>query len=59
MKVKYEDTDTLYVELADSEFAEIKELNQNVYLDRDAGGRVVSLTIEHAKVPSGKLDFCY
>ncbi len=60
MKVKYfEDTDTLYVELSDSEVAETKELNENLYVDLDAEGRVVSLTIEHAKATSGKLDFSY
>jgi len=60
MKVKYfEDTDTLYVELSDSEVAETKELNENLYVDLDADGRVVSLTIEHAKATSGKLDFSY
>ncbi len=60
MKVKYfEDTDTLYVELSDSEVAETKELNENLYVDLDAEGRVVSLTIEHAKATTGKLDFSY
>ena len=60
MKVKYfEDTDTLYVKLSDSEVAETKELNENLYVDLDADGRVVSLTIEHAKATSGKLDFSY
>ncbi len=60
MKVKYfADTDTLYVELSNSEVAETKELNENVYVDLDAEGRVVSLTIEHAKAASGKLDFSY
>ena len=60
MKVKYfEDTDTLYIELSDSEVAETKELNENLYVDLDADGRVVNLTIEHAKATSGKLDFSY
>jgi len=60
MKVKYfEDTDTLYVELLDSEVIETKELNENLYVDLDSDGRVVSLTIEHAKATSGKLDFSY
>ncbi|RMD66380.1 DUF2283 domain-containing protein [Candidatus Pacearchaeota archaeon] len=60
MKIKYfEDTDTLYVELSDNEVAETKELNENLYVDLDAEGRVVSLTIEHAKATSGKLDFSY
>ncbi len=60
MKVKYfEDTDTLYIELSDSKVVETKELNENLYIDLDAEGRVVSLTIEHAKAASGKLDFSY
>jgi uncharacterized protein YuzE len=60
MKVKYfEDTDTLYVELLDSEVAETKELNENLYVDLNSKGRVVSLTVEHAKATSGKLDFSY
>lgn len=60
MKVKYfEDTDTLYVELLDSEVTETKELNENLYVELDSRGRVVSLTIEHAKATSGKLDFSY
>jgi len=60
MKVKYfEDTDTLHVELSDSEVAQTEELNENLYVDLDSEGRVVSLTIEHAKAASGKLDFSY
>jgi len=60
MKIKYfEDTDTLYIELSDSEIAETRELNENVYIDLDAEGKVVSLTIEHAKAQSGKMDFSY
>ncbi|MFQ5639604.1 MAG: DUF2283 domain-containing protein [bacterium] len=60
MKIKYfEDTDTLYVELSNYEVAETKELNENLYVDLDADGRVVSLTIEHAKATSGKFDFSY
>ena len=60
MKIKYfEDTDTLYIELSDHEVAETKELNENLYVDLDADGRVVSFTIEHAKTSSGKFDFSY
>lgn len=60
MKVKYfEDTDTLHVGLSNSDAVETKELNGNLYVDLDADGRVVNLTIEHAKATSGKLDFSY
>jgi len=60
MKLKYfADTDTLYIELSDAEIVETRELNENLYIDLDAEGRIVSLTIEHAKAASGKLDFSY
>lgn len=60
MKVKYfEDTDTLHVELSESKVVETKELTQNLYVDLDSEGKVVSFTIEHAKASSGKLDFSY
>ncbi|MFQ5709086.1 MAG: DUF2283 domain-containing protein [bacterium] len=60
MKIKYfEETDTLYVQLSDSKVAETKELSENLHGDLDSDGKVVSLTIEHAKAPSGKIDFSY
>ena len=60
MKVKYfEDSDTLHVELSDSNVAETRELTENLYVDLDSDGKVVSFTIEHAKASSGKLDFSY
>lgn len=60
MKVKYfEDTDTLFVGLSESETSETKELNDNLYVDVDSEGKVVSLTIEHAKASSGQLGFSY
>lgn len=60
MKVRYfEDTDTLHVELSESKVVETKELTQNLYVDLDSDGKVVSFTIEHAKQSSGKLDFSY
>jgi uncharacterized protein with HEPN domain len=33
--------------------------NENQYIDLGTDGKVVSLTIEHAKAASGKLDFSY
>jgi uncharacterized protein YuzE len=61
MKVRYfEDTDTLYIELiSDGEPAQTEELNDNVLLELDKDGKVVGLTIEHAKQAQGKLDFSY
>jgi len=41
MKVKYfEETDTLYIELSNSNIAQTKELNENLYIDLDAEGRL-------------------
>ena len=60
MKVRYfEQTDTLYVELSDRDPAQTEQLNENVLLELDKDGRVVGLTIEHAKQAKGKLDFSY
>jgi len=50
MKVKYfSDTDTAHVEFKDNEILETKEINENVYIDLDKEGNLVSMTIEHAK----------
>ena len=60
MKVRYfEDTDTLYIELSDREPAKTEDLNDNVMLELDKDGKVVGLTIEHAKEAKGKLHFSY
>lgn len=49
MKIKYfEDTDTALVELGTAPVAETRELSEDIYLDLDASGNVVSITIEHA-----------
>jgi len=43
MKVKYfKDTDTAVVEFVDSPADEMRELNENVHLDLDAQGNLVS-----------------
>ena len=50
MKVKYfQDTDTALIEFSDSEVAETREINKNIYVDLDAEGNLVNMTIEHAK----------
>ena len=50
MKVKYfEDTDTALLEFSDQTVAETIEINENVYVDLDRDGNLVSMTIEHAK----------
>jgi uncharacterized protein YuzE len=49
MKVRYfEDTDTALVEIGTTVAHETRELTPDLYVDLDADGRVVSITIEHA-----------
>ncbi len=50
MRVKYfSDTDTALIEFTDSDVQETKEISENIYIDIDDKGNLVSMTIEHAK----------
>lgn len=50
MKVTYfEDTDTLLVYFNDNKIVETKDINENTLIELDAQGKIVSMTIEHAK----------
>ena len=50
MKIKYfPDTDTALIEFADRMVAETRELSEDIYVDMDKDGRLVSMTIEHAQ----------
>ena len=60
MHIKYfEDTDTTLVELSTNQPVETQELNENVYIDLDNQGRVVSITIEHAGQSTDMREFLY
>ena len=60
MRIKYfADTDTVLIEFSDRPPVETRELNENVYLDLDVDGRVVSLTVEHARQSGGINEFIY
>jgi len=60
MRIKYfADTDTALVEFSDKPPVETRELNENIYLDLDAQGGVVSLTIEHARQAAKMDEFSY
>jgi len=53
MKIKYfEDTDTALLELGGGTPAETRELSEDIYLDFDESGHVVSITVEHASLRS-------
>jgi uncharacterized protein YuzE len=60
MQVKYfEDTNTLFIKLSDVPAAEKREVSENVAVDLDAGGQVISLTVAHARADKNKVDFSY
>lgn len=49
VRIKYfEGTDTTVIELSTNPPVETRELNENLYIDFDERGFVVSITIEHA-----------
>ncbi len=49
MRIRYfEDTDTALVEFGTGPPVETRELSEDVYLDLDREGNIVSITIEHA-----------
>ena len=53
MHVKYfADTDTALVQFGGTP-VETRELDENLYIDVDADGHIVSLTIEHAQRAAG------
>ena len=58
MRVKYfSDTDTALVEFTDHEVEETKEISENIYVDLDREGNLVSMTIEHAHVKPDSMNF--
>jgi len=60
MKVKYfSDTDTAHVEFTERDVYETKEISENIYIDIDKKGNIVSMTIEHAKSNAGLWEFSY
>ena len=60
MRVKYfPDTDTAHIEFTDKAVQETKEISENIYVDFDGQGNIVSMTIEHAKDNAGLWEFSY
>jgi uncharacterized protein YuzE len=50
MKIRYfSDTDTALIEFSDAPVVETKEITENLYIDLDEKGNLISMTIEHAK----------
>ena len=58
MKVKYfPDTDTLLVNFSDGKIVDTRDLNEDVLVELDDAGHVVSMTIEHAKEQTDVAEF--
>lgn len=60
MKIKYfKDTDTALVEFTENLVKETRELSENIYIDIDEKGNLVSMTIEHAKTTAHLPEMSY
>ena len=60
MKINYfEETDTALIEFTGQEITETREVSENIYLDLDAEGNLVSMTVEHASEKANITDFAF
>lgn len=60
MRITYfKDTDTLLVDFNNNEVTNSKDLNENVLVETDKNGNVVSMTIEHAKQQTEIANFSF
>ena len=60
MTVKYfHDTATALIEFSARAVVETKEINENIYIDLDATGNLVAITIEHADLYANLPDLFY
>jgi len=55
----FNDTDTALVEFSDNTVQETREISENIYIDIDADGNLVSMTIEHAGTTAHLPDISY
>ncbi|MBM4048068.1 MAG: DUF2283 domain-containing protein [Planctomycetes bacterium] len=60
MKVKYfADTDTLLINFSDNRIAETRDINESILVELDERGRLVSMTVEHARQQMNVSEFSY
>jgi uncharacterized protein YuzE len=60
MKIKYfTDTDTALLEFSSQPVVETREVSESVYLDLDAEGNIVNMTIEHARQKAGMKEVAF
>ncbi len=60
MRVEYfEDTDTLQITFNEGLVADTRDLDENTLVETDGDGRLVSLTVEHARERADLETFLY
>lgn len=60
MKITYfKDTDTLLVNFNNNEITDTRDLSENVLVETDKNGNVVSMTIEHAQQQAEIANFSF
>ena len=60
MEMKYfPDTDTLLINFTHKAIAETRDINENILIELDRDGKLVSMTIEHAKQNMDLENFSY
>jgi uncharacterized protein YuzE len=60
MKINFfEDTDTALIEFTSKLVVETREVAEDIYLDLDENGNLVSMTIEHAEEKANIRDFAF
>lgn len=60
MRVEYfEDTDTLQITFNEGLVADTRDLDENTLVETDGEGRLVSLTVEHARERADLETFLY
>ena len=53
----FADTDTLLVDFRDRSVVETRDLNEDVLVELDENGRLVSMTVEHAQSQTDVREF--
>jgi uncharacterized protein YuzE len=60
MKITYfKDTDTLLVSLNENRIAETRDFSEDILVELDPTGNLVSMTIEHASQKANMTDFSF
>jgi uncharacterized protein YuzE len=60
MEIKYfPDTDTLLINFSNKEIVETRDITENILIELDKAGDLVSMTIEHAKQHTDVENFSY